>query len=336
MKKKESTSIGPLLQKFFADFLVVQKSVSTETVASYRDTFRLLLLYMKEKHSIAPAAVRVADLDVPVILAFLEYLELERKNSVRSRNQRLAAIRSFFRLVALSNPESVNQASRILAIPVKRTERLLVKSLTSEEMEAIVLAPDRSIWSGRRDHAMLLTMYNTGARVSELIALQKTNFMFGNSSTVVHIHGKGRKERSLPLWSRTAQALRTWFDEPRSARLSTAFPNAVGRQLTRNGFDHILQQTVEQASKTCTSLSGKHVTPHMVRHSTATHLLQSGVDMSVIALWLGHERLETTHIYVEADLSAKQRALDKLSPGETPGQPKLEVSDEVLAFLASL
>lgn len=335
MKKKETVSFGILLQKFFVDFLAVQKSVSSETVASYRDTFRLLLLFMQEKHSIAPSAVQVKDLDVPVILSFLDYLEQERKNSVRSRNQRLAAIRSFFRLVALSDPESVNQASRILAIPVKRTERLLVKSLTPEEMEAIVMAPNRSIWSGRRDHALLLTMYNTGARVSEIIALQKTNFMFG-SSTFVHIHGKGRKERSLPLWSRTARALRAWFDEPRSARSPTAFPNSVGRQLTRNGFDHILQQTVGKASQTCSSLSGKHVTPHMVRHSTATHLLQSGVDMSVIALWLGHERLETTHIYVEADLSAKQRALDKLSPGETPAAPKLEVSDEVLAFLASL
>jgi integrase/recombinase XerD len=165
----------------------------------------------------------VKDLDVPVILSFLDYLEQERKNSIRSRNQRLAAIRSFFRLVALSDPESVNQASRILAIPVKRTERLLVKSLTPEEMEAILIAPDRSIWSGRRDYAMLLTLYNTGARVSEITGLQKANFMFG-SSTFVNIHGKGRKERALPLWSRTAQALRLWFDEPRSARSPAAFP----------------------------------------------------------------------------------------------------------------
>jgi site-specific recombinase XerD len=277
----------------------------------------------------------VKDLDVPVILSFLDYLEQERKNSIRSRNQRLAAIRSFFRLVALSEPESVNQASRILAIPVKRTEQLLVKSLTRQEMEAIVMAYDHSTWSGRRNHALMLTLYNTAARVSEIIALQKTNFMFG-SSTFVHIHGKGRKERALPLWSRTAQALRLWFDEPRNAQSPTAFPNAVGRQLTRNGFDHILQQTVRKASETCSSLSGKHVTPHTVRHSTATHLLQSGVDLSVIALWLGHERLETTHIYVEADLSTKQRALDKLSSGETTHQPRLEVSDEVLAFLASL
>lgn len=335
MKKKETTTFGFLLQKFFVDFLAAQKSVSNKTVASYRDTFRLLLLYMKEKHSIAPATVQVKDLDVPVILSFLDYLEQERKNSIRSRNQRLAAIRSFFRLVALSDPENVNQASRILAIPVKRTERLLVKSLTPEEMEAIMMAPDRSTWSGRRDYALLLTLYNTGARVSEIIALQKTNFMFGSSS-FVHIHGKGRKQRSLPLWSRTTQALRLWFDEPRSAQSTAAFPSAVGRQLTRNGFDHILQLSVRKASETCSSLSDKHVTPHMVRHSTATHLLQSGVDMSVIALWLGHERLETTHIYVEADLSAKQRALDKLSPGETPAQARLEVSDEVLAFLASL
>ena len=335
MKKKDANSFGFLLQKFFVDFLAVQKSVSSETIASYRDTFRLLLLFMKDKHSIAPAAVQVKDLDVPVILSFLDYLEHERKNSIRSRNQRLAAIRAFFRLVALSEPQSVNQATRILAIPVKRTERLLVKSLTPDEMEAIVTAPNRRIWSGRRDHALLLTMYNTGARVSEIIALQKTNFKFG-SSTFVHIHGKGRKERSLPLWSRTTQALRSWFEDPRSARSSTAFPSAVGRQLTRNGFDHILQLSVRKASETCSSLRNKHVTPHMVRHSTATHLLQSGVDMSVIALWLGHERLETTHIYVEADLSAKQRALDKLTPGETPPPPKLDVSDEVLAFLASL
>jgi integrase/recombinase XerD len=335
MKRQESKLIGPLLEKFFVDFLLSQKCVSPETVASYRDTFRLLLQYIRDKYSIAPAAVRIADLDVPVILSFLDHLEKDRQNATRSRNQRLAAIRSFFRLVALRDPESVSQSSRILAIPTKRTERLLVKALSREEIEAIVMAPDPKHWSGSRDHALLLTLYNTGARASEIVALKKTNVIFG-TSTFVHIHGKGRKERTLPLWPRTAQALRLWFDQPRSSRSPNAFPNAVGRELTRNGLDHILQQAVGKAEMVCCSLRDKRVTPHMVRHSTATHLLQSGVDMSVIALWLGHERLETTHIYVEADLAAKQRALDKLSPGEMTAQPRLKVSDKVLAFLASL
>jgi integrase/recombinase XerD len=335
MKKPDSILIGPLLSKFFVDFLSAQKRVSPETIASYRDTFCLLLRYLQDKHLIAPVAARVADLDVPVVLAFLDYLEQDRQNCIRSRNQRLAAIRSFFRLVALRDPSSVSQSSRILAIPNKRTDRMLVKALTCEEMEAIVAAPDVHRWSGRRDYALLLTLYNTGARVSEIIRLEKTNIVFG-ASTFVQIHGKGRKERTIPIWPRTASSLRHWFAEPRSSTTSVAFPNSTGKHLSRNGFDYILQQAVTQAVTACPTLAQKHVTPHTVRHSTASHLLQSGVDMSVIALWLGHERLETTHIYVETDLASKQRALDKLPSAEPPDAQRLVLPDEVLSFLASL
>jgi site-specific recombinase XerD len=293
------------------------------------------LRYLQDKHSIAPAAACISDLDVPVVLAFLDYLEKERRNSIRSRNQRLAAIRSFFRLVALTDPASVGQSSRILAIPNKRTERLLVKALTRDEMEAIIAAPDMNDWNGRRDYALLLTLYNTGARVSEIITLNKASIVFG-SSTFVHIHGKGRKERTIPLWTRTAAALRSWFAEPRSAAAAVAFPNSAGLHLSRNGVDYVLKQAVNQAAVNCPSLRRKHVTPHTVRHSTASHLLQSGVDMSVIALWLGHERLETTHIYVETDLASKQRALDKLPSADPRDSGRLELSDEVMAFLATL
>ena len=190
MKKQNTTSIGPLIENFFVEFLCTQKRASTATIVSYRDTIRLLLQYIKETTGIEPAAVRITDLDVPVILAFLNYLEESRKNSVRSRNARLAAIRSFFRVVALRDPTSVNQASRILAIPTKRSDRKLVRPLSREEMDAILDAPDLTKSSGRRDHALLLTLYNSGARVSEIISLEQTQFRFGTSN-FLELNGKG-------------------------------------------------------------------------------------------------------------------------------------------------
>lgn len=334
MKKQNTTLIGPLLQNFFVEFLCTQKHASVATIASYRDTMRLLLQYVQETKGTEPAAVRITDLDVPVILNFLEHLEKSRQNSARSRNVRLAAIRSFFRVVALRDPTSVNQAARVLAIPTKRTDRQLVRPLSREEMDAILDAPDLTKRSGRRDHAMLLTLYNSGARVSEIVSLTQGQFRFGTSN-FIELNGKGRKQRTVPLWTKTAKALQYWFDELEGTKTSLAFPSAVGQKMTRNGADYILQQAVKTASASCPALSARHVTPHSLRHTTATHLLQSGVDISVIALWLGHESTETTHIYVEADLATKERALSKLAPAGAE-VARFKAGDEVLAFLATL
>lgn len=332
--KQNANHIGPLLQNFFVAYLCTQKRASPQTIASYRDTFRLLLEFLRDKHGIEPAAVCVADLDVPVILSFLDHLEQSRHNSIRSRNLRLAAIRSFFRVVALRDPASVNQAARVLAIPVKRTDRTLVKALSRAEMEALLAVPDLTTWSGRRAHALLLTFYNSGARVSEITALEQGQFCFGAQS-FLRLQGKGRKERTVPLWTKTARALQAWLRELADRQIRWAFPSARGNKLTRNGIDYILQQAVERAVSTCPSLRDKKITPHVLRHTTATHLLQSGVDMAVIALWLGHESIETTHIYLEADLATKERALHKLAPAGVE-VPRFQARDEVLAFLATL
>ncbi|CAN5191701.1 tyrosine-type recombinase/integrase [soil metagenome] len=332
--KTSGCSIGPLLQKFFVDYLCTQKRSSPETVSSYRDTFRLLLQFIHNKYKIEPVALRIEDVTVPLILDFLDYLEKERKNSVRSRNLRLAAIRSFFRIVALYEPACVNQSSCVLAIPVKRCDRKIVKTLSSDEIFAILAAPDITHWRGRRDHAILLTLYNSGARISELAGLRQNQIRFG-TSTFIHLTGKGRKERSVPLWPKTARVLRSWFEELAGSDTDLAFPNLTKMKLTRNGLDYILQRAVQGAKKSCHSLENKSVTPHVIRHTTATHLLQSGVDLAVIALWLGHESTDTTHIYLESDLVTKERALNKLA-APTENEPiRYHAEDKVLAFLAS-
>jgi integrase/recombinase XerD len=326
--------LGPLLQCFFAEHLVHHKRASPQTVACYRDTFRLLLEFLQKQRHIEPSALRVTDLDAPTVLSFLDYLEQERKNSVRSRNLRLAAIRSFFRLVALREPSHVDLAARILAIPVKRAERKLVGYLTRLEVEAILAAPDLSKWQGRRDYALLLTLYNSGARVSELIRLETSDVRFG-SSNFVSIFGKGRKQRTVPLWNKTARVLRKWFIELQAISTTKAFPNARGSTLSRDGVNYILQLAIQRAAATCPSLSSKRISPHTLRHSTAMHLLQSGVDITVIALWLGHESIETTHGYIEADLRMKEKALEKTTPH--PGRrTRFKASDSLLRFLAQL
>ncbi len=327
-----SPTVGPLLQSFFTEHLLTHKRASPETIASYRDTFRLLLRFVLAKQGVAPAALRVSTLDVSTILAFLDSLEQERHNCVRSRNARLAAIRSFIRWVALKEPACMGLVTQILAIPVKRAERRLITALSRSEVEALLATPDLSTWQGRRDHALMLTLYNSGARVSEVTALQCEHIHFGTSS-FLNLTGKGRKERNVPLWPKTARVLKTWVQELGTTTI--AFPSVRGRPLSRNGVDHILQRAVERAIPNCPSLRNKHISPHTWRHTTAMHLLQSGVDISVIALWLGHESTETTHIYIEADLATKERALEKLAPA---GQKVLryKAEDTVLAFLATL
>ena len=326
--------LGPLLRAFFADHLVQQKAVSPQTIHAYRDAFRRLLTFLDQHRQRKPEVLTLDDLDAPVILAFLDHLEVHRGNSVQSRNARLAAIRSFVRFAALRTPESVDLTSRVLAIPRKRAPRRQVHYLTRPEMDAILAGCDRSTHGGRRDHVLLLTLYNTGARVSELIALRRSHVRFG-AATVVQLLGKGRKERAVPLWTRTSRCLRQWFDEEGEATPDYAFRNARGDRLTRQGVSHLLDQACQRARERCPSLTAKRVSPHVVRHTTAMHLLQAGVDMATIALWLGHERLDTTHQYVEADLQLKERALAKLDPlGQRTRRFKADNS--LLTFLASL
>jgi site-specific recombinase XerD len=301
-------------------------------MASYRDAFRLLLRFAHKRLRIEPALLPVSALDAQTILAFLDSLESERHNSARSRNVRLAAIRSFFRWLTLREPEMVGLATRILAIPIKRADRRMIQPFTRVEMDAILNAPNKDSWTGRRDRALLLTLYNTGARVSEITALRRDQVLFG-SSTFAHLFGKGRKERDIPLWPNTSRVLKAWFKELGTATSELAFPSARGGRLSRNGVDYILKRAAAKAQ--CQSLKGKRVHPHAVRHTTGTHLLQSGVDISVIALWLGHESIETTHVYVEADMATKERALQKLAPLGGKVAPA-QRPDRVLAFLDAL
>lgn len=327
-------SVGWLIQGFFVDHLLRHKRVSPQTISAYRDTFRLLLRFLQDTHGIAPAAVQLTDLNVPMILAFLDHLEQQRHNTVRTRNARLAAVRSFFRYVALREPDSLDLITRILAIPNKRTDHRLVGYVTRAEMDALLVAPDRTTRAGRRDHALLLTLYNSGARVSEITALRRAQVSLGASSSI-ELHGKGRKERVVPLWARTARVLRGWFSELGDGTDGVAFPNARGGPLTRHGVMYLLDRAVHRARATCPSLIAKPMSPHVIRHTTAMHLLQAGVDLATIALWLGHESLETTHGYVEADLAMKERALEKLAP-LGPGAHRFKADDTLLGFLAAL
>jgi integrase/recombinase XerD len=329
-----STFVGPLLQFFFTDYLVRQRRVSLQTVASYRDTFRLLLQFMQRETGIEPASLRIAQLDARAILRFLDGLEKDRGNSVVSRNLRLTAIRSFYRMVALHDPASTGVATQILAIPLKRTNMRLREYLTREEMDAILASIDRNQWRGRRDYALLLTFYNSGARVSELSALHQGQITFAGKS-YVQLHGKGRKERVVPLWPRTARILKEWFRELGYREQAVAFPGIRGEPLSRFAIHLLLHKAVERARSRCPSLKKKRISPHVLRHSTAMALLQSGVDIAVIALWLGHESIETTNKYLHADLSIKEKALAKLQPMGSKFR-KFHADDELLAFLATL
>jgi integrase/recombinase XerD len=328
-----SPVIAPHVQTFFADYLGQQRRLSPQTISSCRDTFRLFLTFLRDHSGIEPSAVRLADVDAPVVLRFLDYLEQERGNTVRSRNIRLSALRSFFRLVALREPDSLGVVTRVLAIPMKRQDKKLIGFLTRVEMQALLATPDVAHWSGRRDYALLLTLYNSGARVSELTALRRHQVTF-DTSTFVRLTGKGRKNRTVPLWPATAHMLKDWFEELENAPKAIAFPNARGNALSREGVAYLLQQAVQRAIPACPSLATKHITPHVIRHTTAMHLLQAGVDIATIALWLGHESIDTTHMYLQADLARQEQALEKLDP-IPGGWKRFQAEDPLLRFLAS-
>ena len=328
------SALATTLQAFFTDRLIRQRQVSPNTLQAYRDTLRLLLVFASERHGKAPAKLEFDDLDAPLIGGFLDHLEHDRKNSVRTRNARLAAIRSLFRYAALRHPEHAATIERVLAIPPKRFERRLVTYLTEEAIEALLAAPDRTTWVGRRDTALFGLAVQTGLRASELIGLRCSNVHLG-SGAHVSCNGKGRKERITPLTTSTVAVMRAWLDERKGLPGDPLFPTRTGRTLSRDALEHRLAEYVEDAAAACPSLSRKRVTMHVLRHSAAMRLLQAGIDTSVIALWLGHEQIETTQIYLHADLEIKERALAKTTPIETkPG--RFRPSDTLLAFLEAL
>ena len=328
------SALAPTLQAFLTERLIFQRRASPHTIACYRDAFRLLLGFAERKIGKTPARLDLEDLDAPLIGAFLDHLECERHNSVRTRNTRLAAIHSLFRFAVLRHPEHAGLIERVLAIPSKRFERGIVTFLTNQEVDAILAAPGRDSFLGRRDHALLLVAIQTGLRVSELIGLRCQDVAFG-AGAHVRCLGKGRKERATPLTTTTAEILRVWLNELDGEPADPLFPTRQGSPLSRYGVTVLVARHTKAAAACCSSLATKKVSPHVLRHTAAMRLLHAGVDTSVIALWLGHERVETTQIYVHADLSLKERALERTAPiTSTPG--RYRPPDQLLAFLESL
>ena len=323
-----TTPLAPTMQAFFTDRLIRQRAASPHTIAAYRDTMRLLLAFAQQRLSRAPSALNLVDLDAPLIAAFLDYLQRDRGNSARTRNARLAAIHSLFKFAALRHPEQSSLIQRVLAIPPRRFDKALVAYLTNPEIEALLTAPDRLTPAGRRDHALLLLAIRTGLRVSELVNLNRADLHLSAGAHVSCL-GKGRKHRSTPLDKQTVEVLKHWLDEHRNDEPDDPlFPARTGTRLSRDAVERLV-------TKHATTASLRAVTPHVLRHTAAMQLLHAGVDVAVIALWLGHEQIETTQIYLHADMTIKQRALDRTTPpGTKPG--RYQPSDPILAFLDAL
>jgi integrase/recombinase XerD len=322
-----------LLQRFFTDRLCVQMEASRHTIASYRDTFRLLIRYAGARSGKAPTKLEVGDIDADMVANFLIHVEGSRGNAVRSRNARLAAIRSFFRYVAMTEPVLLHHCQRILAMPNKRQEKRAVTFLDADEIAALLGSPDRATWVGRRDHALLLLALQTGLRASELVNLNCNDVVFGTGAHVKCL-GKGRKDRRTPLRRDTARLIAGWIRDRKNSE-GPLFPSIRGDRLSRDALEHLVRKYCAKAAQTCPSLEGKRVTPHTLRHSTAMELLHSGVDQAVIALWLGHESVETTQIYIHADMRLKENALRQVAaPGVKSNRYRPD--DQLLAFLEAL
>lgn len=327
-------SFPSLLQSFFASRLMQQRQASPHTIGSYRDSFRLLLQFAQKRLGVAPQKLTFEQVDAPLIAAFLEDLQISRGISAISRNLRLTAIRSFFRYASFEMPSHAAQIQRVLSIPNKRCTRTQIGFLTREEADALLRAPNLYTRSGRRDHALMLLAVQTGLRLSEITGLCRHAVCLGTGAHV-RVVGKGRKERSTPLTKATADVLRAWLREIETSDDAIVFPSARGARLSADGVQYLLSKHVAQARLTCTSLAKKHVTAHVLRHTMAMDLLQAGVERSVIALWLGHESIETTQIYLDANLEMKQAALDKVEP--QPGRVgRFQPDDQLLAFLNAL
>lgn len=328
------TGFPALLQRFFSERLVTHQDASVHTVAAYRDTFRLLLRFAQAHLGRAPSRLRIEDLDVAFVEAFLVHLERDRGNHPRTRNQRLSALHGFFRYVALNEPALSLHCQRILAIPAKRCERGPVAFLTEEETKALVSAPDTTTWIGRRDHALLLVAVQTGLRNSEIRALRCQDVELGTGAHIWCV-GKGRKARATPLRPDVAAVLKDWLAHQPGAPEDAVFPSTRGGRLSADALQRLVTKHTLAARRICPSLTGKIVTPHTLRHAAAMALLQRGVDLSVIALWLGHESTETTEIYLHADMRLKERALAHATPlGRAP--ERYRAPDPLLAFLDEL
>ncbi len=329
-----ATTFPTLLQRFFTDRLCTQMEASQHTIAGYRDTFRLLIRFASAQCGKPPTKLGIEDLDADLIGDFLVHVETTRGNGARSRNTRLAAIRSFFRYVAMTDPAWLLHCQRVLAMPNKRYVKCTVTFLDGREIAAMLTAPDRSTWAGRRDHVVLLVALQTGLRASELVNLRCGDVVLG---TGAHIRclGKGRKERSTPLRRDTAKVLQTWLKDRRGDPDQPLFTSVRGDRLSRDALEHLVRKHCATASRSCPSLAGKRVSPHTLRHSTAMELLHHGVDQSVIALWLGHESVDTTQIYLHADMRLKEKALSRVAaPTARPG--RFRPDDQLLAFLEAL
>lgn len=328
-------SFPALVQAYFGEYLTQQRALSPQTIAAYRDGFVLFLAFAEERLGKAPSAMSLADVTPELIMAFLDHLERQRHNSVRSRNARLAALRSFLKFAGHRDVASLQVIERALGVPVKRFERPMFGYLSREEVLAVIGEPGDS-WLSQRDHALFLLMYNTGARVSEIAGVKIGDVVLDPGAACVHLHGKGRKQRSVPLWRSTVKALRAWLPvNPQLESASPLLPNRSGREMTRANVTLRLALAVQRATESQPALAKRKVSPHTIRHTTAMHLLQSGVDISVIALWLGHESPVTTHHYVEADLAMKERALAKLHEPDAKIQ-RYRAPDSLLDFLKTL
>ncbi|MGI8946807.1 MAG: tyrosine-type recombinase/integrase [Ornithinimicrobium sp.] len=326
--------LAPVLEAFFTDRLALQRQASHHTIAAYSDTFKLLLNFVWETTGTHPAELDIADLDAPMIGAFLQHLETARGNAVSTRNARLAAVHSLFRYAALHAPEHAELISRVLSIPPKRGDRAIICYLTATEIDALLAAPELATWHGRRDHALLVLACQTGLRVSELTGLNDQDVHLG-AGAHVRCRGKGRKDRATPLTRQTADILEVWTTERGGQADDPLFPTQTGRRLSRDAIAHLVAKHAATAGATCPSITTKKVTPHALRHSAAMALLHAGVDTSVIALWMGHESPETTQVYLHADMTIKERALARVvPPGTTAG--RYRAPDTLLAFLDGL
>ena len=337
MSKHATTppSFATLVQAYFAEYLPQQRALSPQTIAAYRDAFVLFLEFAQDRLGKAPTAIALADMTPELITAFLNHLEQHRHNCVRSRNARLAALRSFLKFVGHRDVSSLQVVERGLGIPAKRFERPMFGYLSREEMLAVIDAPDET-WIGRRDHVLFLMLYNTGARVSDVVGVKVGDVVLEERAACAHLHGKGRKQRSVPLWRSTVKAVRAWLKQnPQLKPASPLLPNRNGHAMTRTNVALRLALAVHTATQAYPDLEKRHVSPHVIRHTTAMHLLQAGVDISVIALWLGHESPVTTHQYVEADLAMKERALARLHEPDARIQ-RYRAPDSLIEFLKTL
>jgi integrase/recombinase XerD len=332
--KSQTPEFATLIQRFFVERLIEQRNASPMTIASYRDTFRLFFQYVKSRRKKSAASISFDEFDAVLISQFLNFLEKERGNCIRTRNARLTAIHSFAKYVAQNCPEAIGQAQQILSIPLKRFEKPLLGFLSRSETQSILNAPDASSWVGQRDRILLAVLYNTGARVSELISIKVDDVVLDRAPSI-RLHGKGRKQRTVPLWKETAASVRKWIQSQNLTNEHPLLPNRLGEPMTRANVAERINIAVDCATGKCKSLKNRSISPHTFRHATAMHMLQAGVHITVIALWLGHESPASTHGYIEADTTMKQKAINSV-PAPKVGKNRYQPTESILKFLESL